>query len=109
MGRNITAVHVLIVLLVVLLLFGARRLPDLAKSVGQSMKILKHEVKDLRDDDTPAATPVPPVAPAVPVPPPAGVAPVASPPVVPPVVAPQYVTPVPPVAEPSEGNAPPKF
>ena len=101
MFRNITALHVLIVLLVVVLLFGAKRLPDLAKSVGQSMKILKHEVKDLRDDDVPPPAPVPPVAP-VP-------APASAPPVVQPVVTPQYVTPVPPVGEPSEGNAPPKI
>ena len=53
MFRNLSAWHVLIVLLVVVLLFGAKRLPDLAKSVGQSMKIFKNEVKDLRDDDAP--------------------------------------------------------
>ena len=40
---------------IVLLLFGARRLPDLARSVGRSMKIFKSEVKDLRTDDEPAA------------------------------------------------------
>lgn len=49
-------VHVLVFLLIVLLLFGAKRLPDLARSVGQSLKILKTEVKDLSDDGTPAAT-----------------------------------------------------
>jgi len=105
--RNLSAWHVLIVLLVVVLLFGAKRLPDLAKSVGQSMKIFKHEVKDLRDDDAPAATtttPATPVAPAAP----ATVTPVGAPPVVPAPVEPQYVTPVRPVDEPSEGNAPPK-
>ena len=54
----------LIVLLVVVLLFGAKRLPDLAKSVGQSMKIFKSEVQDLKADDAPATTPVAaPVAP----------------------------------------------
>ena len=106
MLRNISAWHVLIVLLVVVLLFGAKRLPDLAKSVGQSMKIFKHEVKDLRDDDAPTTTTatttaIPPVVPS-------DVTPVSAPPAVPPVVEPQYVTPVRPVTEPSEGNAPPK-
>ncbi len=45
-----------ILLVLVLLLFGARKLPDLARSVGKSMKIFKSEVKDLRaDDDAPPA------------------------------------------------------
>ncbi|MCM0638100.1 twin-arginine translocase TatA/TatE family subunit [Cellulomonas wangsupingiae] len=50
MLRNVSAWHVLIVLVVILLLFGANRLPGLAKSIGQSMKIFKNEVKDLADD-----------------------------------------------------------
>ncbi|WP_426308589.1 Sec-independent protein translocase subunit TatA [Cellulosimicrobium sp. E-16] len=45
--------HIIVLVVVILLLFGARRLPDLAKSVGQSLKIFKSEVKDLREDDTP--------------------------------------------------------
>ena len=45
--------HVIVLLVVVLLLFGAKRLPDLAKSVGQSLKIFKSEIKDLTDDDPP--------------------------------------------------------
>lgn len=36
----------LILLAIVLLLFGARRLPDLARSVGRSMRIFRAEVKD---------------------------------------------------------------
>lgn len=47
--------HVVVLVVVIVLLFGANRLPDLARSVGQSMKIFKNEVKDLRDDDKPAA------------------------------------------------------
>ncbi|WP_199421468.1 Sec-independent protein translocase subunit TatA [Actinotalea solisilvae] len=48
-----------ILLAIVLLLFGARRLPDLARSVGRSMKIFRSEVKDLKQDDSasPASTP----------------------------------------------------
>lgn len=60
MLRNITAWHLIIVLVVILLLFGANRLPGLAKSIGQSMKIFKNEVKDLTDDgrrDRPATDP----------------------------------------------------
>lgn len=43
--------HWIVLLVVVLLLFGSTRLPGLAKSVGQSMKIFKKEFKDLREDD----------------------------------------------------------
>lgn len=50
MFRNISAWHVIVVLVVVLLLFGANRLPGLAKSIGQSLKIFKNEIKDLSDD-----------------------------------------------------------
>ncbi|MHB1172787.1 MAG: Sec-independent protein translocase subunit TatA [Lacisediminihabitans sp.] len=46
---NLTGWHFLIILVVVLLLFGATKLPALAKSVGQSMKIFKNEIKS--DDD----------------------------------------------------------
>lgn len=45
--------HWIVLLVVVLLLFGSTRLPGLAKSVGQSMKIFKKEIKDLRDDGRP--------------------------------------------------------
>lgn len=48
-----------ILLVLVLLLFGARKLPDLARSVGKSMKIFKSEVKDLRGDEpAPGVEPV---------------------------------------------------
>jgi sec-independent protein translocase protein TatA len=36
----------LILLAIVLLLFGARRLPDLARSVGRSLRIFRAEIKD---------------------------------------------------------------
>ncbi|WP_435735917.1 Sec-independent protein translocase subunit TatA [Cellulosimicrobium sp. PMB13] len=42
---------IVVLILLVVLLFGSRRLPDLARSVGQSLKIFKKEVKDLREDD----------------------------------------------------------
>ncbi len=40
---------------VIILLFGARRLPDLARSVGKSMRILKDEVGG-QDDSTESST-----------------------------------------------------
>jgi sec-independent protein translocase protein TatA len=47
--------HLIILVLVVVLLFGAKRLPDAARSIGKSMKIFKAETKDLvgdKDKDT---------------------------------------------------------
>ena len=49
---NLTGWHALILLAIVLLLFGATKLPALARSVGQSAKIFKKEIKD---DSAPAA------------------------------------------------------
>jgi sec-independent protein translocase protein TatA len=51
MLTNMRGTEWIILLLIVLLLFGARRLPDLARSVGRSMKIFKKEVA--ADDDKP--------------------------------------------------------
>lgn len=45
--------QILVILLIVLLLFGASRLPDLARNLGKSMRVMKDEIKDLRDDDDP--------------------------------------------------------
>jgi sec-independent protein translocase protein TatA len=41
----------LIILLLILVLFGAKRLPDAARGLGRSMRILKAETKGLRDED----------------------------------------------------------
>ncbi|WP_405372766.1 MULTISPECIES: twin-arginine translocase TatA/TatE family subunit [unclassified Microbacterium] len=46
--------HLLIVLAVILLLFGAAKLPALAKSVGQSARVFKGEMKAMKEDDAPA-------------------------------------------------------
>ena len=43
--------HILLVLIVVLVLFGAKRLPDSARSLAKSMRIFKSEMKDMKDDD----------------------------------------------------------
>lgn len=42
--------HWVILLLVVVLLFGSKRLPDAARSLGKSMRIFKSEVKELQAD-----------------------------------------------------------
>ncbi len=48
---HVSLPHILIVIAVIVLIFGAPKLPMLARSLGQSLKIFKSEVKDLRDDD----------------------------------------------------------
>ncbi|WP_298590054.1 Sec-independent protein translocase subunit TatA [uncultured Kocuria sp.] len=44
---------ILIILLVILLLFGAPKLPGMARSLGQSLRIFKSEVKEMKKDDQP--------------------------------------------------------
>lgn len=44
MLQNLTGWHALVILAVIVLIFGAAKLPALAKSVGQSVRILKKEV-----------------------------------------------------------------
>lgn len=43
--------HIIVILVAFLLLFGAKRLPDLARSVGRSLRIIKAETRSLVDDD----------------------------------------------------------
>jgi sec-independent protein translocase protein TatA len=48
---GLSPVHWAIVIVVVLLLFGSRKLPDMARGLGQSMRILKAETRGLQEDD----------------------------------------------------------
>ena len=45
--------HWLFIILVLVVLFGAKRLPDSAKSIAKSLKIFKSELKDTGDDKKP--------------------------------------------------------
>jgi sec-independent protein translocase protein TatA len=47
---NLQGWHLLIILAIVLLLFGAPKLPALARSVGQSMRIFRGEVKEMKNE-----------------------------------------------------------
>lgn len=51
MLQGLTGWHFLIILAVILLLFGAAKLPALAKSMGQSARVFKGEMKAMKDDD----------------------------------------------------------
>ena len=48
--------HLLIVAIVVIVLFGSKKLPDTARALGKSMRILKSEAKAMKDE-APAGTP----------------------------------------------------
>lgn len=55
MFRQLGAPEIILILVVLILLFGAKRLPDAARSLGRSMRIFKTEVKEMRNDDEEAA------------------------------------------------------
>jgi sec-independent protein translocase protein TatA len=55
MGLFDSPSHLLIVLVVLVLLFGSAKLPKLAKSLGESMRIFKKETQKLQHDDAAAA------------------------------------------------------
>lgn len=46
----------LVILAIVILVFGAAKLPDLARGTGQALRIFKAETKGLRDDEDDDAT-----------------------------------------------------
>ena len=55
---------VLIVAVVLIVLFGSKKLPDAARSLGKSMRILKTEVGSLHEDETTSRSSTAPGAPA---------------------------------------------
>ncbi|MGW1195065.1 Sec-independent protein translocase subunit TatA [Streptomyces sp. NPDC002536] len=46
--------HLLVVVLVVVVLFGSKKLPDTARALGKSMRILKSEAKAMKDEGSTA-------------------------------------------------------
>lgn len=48
---GLTGWHLLVLVLVILLLFGAAKLPALAKSMGQSARVFKGEMKAMKEED----------------------------------------------------------
>jgi sec-independent protein translocase protein TatA len=64
--------HWAILAVVMVMLFGAKRLPDAARSLGKSLRIFKAEVRELHSESKPGisasqAAPATPAAPAAPV------------------------------------------
>ncbi|MDJ0463310.1 Sec-independent protein translocase subunit TatA [Streptomyces sp. H27-C3] len=52
---NLKPLEIILIIAVILLLFGAKKLPDMARSLGKSARILKSEAKAMKKDDEPAA------------------------------------------------------
>jgi sec-independent protein translocase protein TatA len=52
---SIGPTELILILLIVIIIFGARKLPDLGKSIGEGIKNFKKSMstKDAKDDDTP--------------------------------------------------------
>jgi sec-independent protein translocase protein TatA len=48
---NLGAPEIIIIAIVIFALFGYKKLPDAARSVGRSMRIFKAETKGMREDD----------------------------------------------------------
>lgn len=47
---NLGAGEIILILLVLLLLFGAKRLPELAKGIGKSLREFKKAANDIQDE-----------------------------------------------------------
>lgn len=50
MGNLFAGPHLWIILIIIVLLFGAAKLPALAKSMGQSARVFRGEMKAMKDE-----------------------------------------------------------
>jgi sec-independent protein translocase protein TatA len=57
---------ILVIALVIIVLFGSKKLPSAARSLGQSMRILKKEVQGLHEDEPQSRSPGAPAGPLAP-------------------------------------------
>lgn len=55
----LTPGHLAILAVAVIVLFGAKRLPDAARSLGKSLRIFKAEVRELQNDNKPESPAAP--------------------------------------------------
>ena len=62
---NLRGSEWLIIILIFAVLFGAKRMPDAARSLGRSLRIFKAETKGLAGGDATPESPAPSVPPAV--------------------------------------------
>ena len=115
---NVGPLEIAVVLIIVLIIFGPKRLPELGQSMGRGIREFKNSISGDKDDDSPeekrreleasqatqhATTPQPT---AEPTPAPAPTPPAATPPVTPPPAAPPAAAPAgTPPATPPPGDA----
>ncbi len=83
---NLGTPELLIIAFVVILLFGSKKLPDAARSVGRSLRIFKAETRGLSQDDENPTVTAPPQAQPTPAPAPRPIEPAQA------VAAPQQAT-----------------
>ncbi|MEU0215170.1 Sec-independent protein translocase subunit TatA [Streptomyces sp. NPDC006265] len=60
MFGRLGAPEIILILVVIILLFGAKKLPDMARSLGKSARILKSEAKAMKDESKSSTTPADP-------------------------------------------------
>ncbi|MBX9364050.1 Sec-independent protein translocase subunit TatA [Streptomyces massasporeus] len=60
MFGRLGAPEIILILVVIILLFGAKKLPDMARSLGKSARILKSEAKAMKDENKSSTTPAGP-------------------------------------------------
>ncbi|MEF9902762.1 Sec-independent protein translocase subunit TatA [Streptomyces sp. P9-A2] len=63
MFGKLGAPEMILILVVIILLFGAKKLPDMARSLGKSARILKSEAKAMKEDKDKSSAPADPPAP----------------------------------------------
>ncbi|MFF7896637.1 Sec-independent protein translocase subunit TatA [Streptomyces sp. NPDC007907] len=60
MFGRLGAPEIILILVVIILLFGAKKLPDMARSLGKSARILKSEAKAMKDENKSSTNPAGP-------------------------------------------------
>ncbi|HXM39046.1 MAG TPA: twin-arginine translocase TatA/TatE family subunit [Gemmatimonadales bacterium] len=58
--------HILILVLVIMLVFGTKRIPEIGSSIGKGIQEFKRGLRDVTSDDAPPAAPPPPPTSGVP-------------------------------------------
>ncbi|GHJ38760.1 Sec-independent protein translocase subunit TatA [Streptomyces sp. TS71-3] len=62
MFGRLGAPEIILILVVIVLLFGAKKLPDMARSLGKSARILKSEAKAMKSEGSSQTAPADPPA-----------------------------------------------